>query len=441
MNIDMTHTLIISIGNFIEAYLLIVLMNAFNDEHKPSLYDVLGVILIHGFGMGILNVLFSPGNFLTVIWMVGYWIAAGIYLYGKERPYRYFLITMLFMAIVMVTELLAFFVGFIFGIGMTQAYENISLYLLIFMFTKMVQFFVITNLNYARLKQGMMKQLHMMTVGIIFVLNLVIVLLLFDILRFVDPTNTSIMNETIVLTGIIVVVNVLLYRMVNYLTGYIEREFNDRMNKQYYKTETNHIKALKEQAVNFRSERHDVRNHLGAILALAKSGHPDRIEDYIHDMLEAREETLIYKTDSAIEAIITNKIAVANKLGIHTEVDLKIPSEGQVAEHDVAIIVGNAMDNAIEACKIVESDKFIKVETAISHGYFNIKILNSAIETKKTFGGKFKTTKEDKENHGFGLNNIHSIVTKNNGFMNVKRFQNSFEFKCSMLLGRYNPES
>lgn len=433
---DVLHTIVVILGNFIEGYLFYILFDALFHSRKHPKIDIYGVILIHSIVMSLLNIMFEAGSFPTVIWMFGFWMIAGIYLYGRPRFYRYFLATVLFMVIIMVTELLGLFVVFLFGIGMDEAVKNTNLYMLLFVLTKMVQFFVITNLNYARLKKGMMKQLHMMTVGIIFVLNLVIVLLLIDILRFVDPTNQTLLNETIMLTGVIVLVNLLLYRLVNYMTGYIEREFHERLNEQYYKSETSHIKALKSQAVSFRKERHDIRNHLSAILALNKSGHFDKLESYIMEMLDASEESLIYKTDSAIEAIINNKVESAKKQGITTKVDLKIPPEGQLSEYDVAIIVGNAIDNAIEACLKVEGSPFIHIETSIKHGYFNIRIINSAQPTTKNLSGQFKTTKEDKINHGFGLNNIRSVVDKNHGLMQIERKSDTFEFKCSMLLGR-----
>ncbi len=275
----------------------------------------------------------------------------------------------------------------------------------------------------------------MMTVGIIFVLNFVIVLILFDVIRYVSPDNTRLLNETIILTTVVIAFNVLLFRVVGYLTELIEKDFNTKLSIQYYESETSHIKDLRLQSINFRKERHDIRNHLSSIQALAKSGHSEKIDQYIGRMLEEQEAILINKTDSAIESIINNKLNQAKSLGIEVDLELKVPSDGQVDEYEVAVIVGNAIDNAIESCERVGDNKFIHIKTHLNAGYYNIQIENTSlpeVNTQKTL----KTSKVDKKNHGFGISNIKYIVEKNHGLLELNQKEGIFQFRCSILMGQ-----
>ena len=77
---------------------------------------------------------------------------------------------------------------------------------------------------------------------------------------------------------------------------------------------------------------------------------------------------------------------------------------------DVCVIFGNALDNAIEACgKVKTADKHIDVVMIQQEDEVFCKITNTTVAPIQS---TLKTTKADKENHGFGLLNIKRALEK-----------------------------
>ncbi|WP_374937176.1 ATP-binding protein [Bacillus clarus] len=102
---------------------------------------------------------------------------------------------------------------------------------------------------------------------------------------------------------------------------------------------------------------------------------------------------------------------------------------------DLCIILGNALDNAIEACKKVldMNRRFIHIHIFRKKVYLIIKITNSRATERFVHEKKlFHTTKEDKINHGFGLQNINKTVQKYDGHLHIKTTDNTFYLSIIM---------
>ena len=97
---------------------------------------------------------------------------------------------------------------------------------------------------------------------------------------------------------------------------------------------------------------------------------------------------------------------------------------------DICIILGNSLDNAIEACCRINGlqRRFIKLIINYDDGNFLLSISNPI---SKYAGSNFKTTKYNKALHGFGIKNIKKIVGKYNGHFSVSQFNNIFSLNIS----------
>ncbi|UZT06167.1 GHKL domain-containing protein [Clostridium sp. LQ25] len=89
--------------------------------------------------------------------------------------------------------------------------------------------------------------------------------------------------------------------------------------------------------------------------------------------------------------------------------------ETNINSEDLGTILGNLLDNAIEACYFVE-DGERKIDLNIYNR--NNSIIISIINTKKHEESLEKTWKSDKLNHGIGLKSVKKLVDKYNGAMN-----------------------
>lgn len=98
---------------------------------------------------------------------------------------------------------------------------------------------------------------------------------------------------------------------------------------------------------------------------------------------------------------------------------------------DLCVIFGNALDNAIEACDRVENEeRQIYVYMMYSPQELTCRISNTA---KKPEHEIIKTSKSDKLNHGFGLENIKKTVEKYNGVVNIEQDEEKFTLSFSLV--------
>lgn len=122
-----------------------------------------------------------------------------------------------------------------------------------------------------------------------------------------------------------------------------------------------------------------------------------------------------------IDAILNSKISLASQREIAVDAKAIVPKDfnGKISEIDLSIILGNLMDNAIEACqKIEDKDKrFIRVYIDIFKGQLYLYVMNSSHEKLKRKGKLYESSKLE-EYHGMGLIRMDKVVEKYDGYLN-----------------------
>lgn len=221
----------------------------------------------------------------------------------------------------------------------------------------------------------------------------------------------------IVLIGCIVVIDVTscyFYRVME------EKASIERENK-IYKAQ---VELYKEWNNNNEAIRHDIKNYLAALNVV-----DGQVQKYVKSLKEKIENEKVVRTGNVItDSIINFKVLSAKNEKIEIQTNIELPSEISkiIDEMDMVILLGNLLDNAIEASrKIEEEDRKICVTLIYSMG-------NIICSVKNKYSGeydgetKFKTTKADKKSHGIGLSNIRKIVEKHKGDMIVKAENGEF---------------
>lgn len=171
---------------------------------------------------------------------------------------------------------------------------------------------------------------------------------------------------------------------------------------------------------------HDMKNHLLVLRSrMEQPGMNEKDEERLETekMIGSLQkqisdyENYIQTGNSFLDIIIRDKAKAARDSGIdfHTEIDFSMGSfmDGL----DISTIFGNALDNALEACRNVpEEEKFITVKAGVKNRFLVIRVENSAPEESDGT----HTTKEDTFLHGFGLKNIRRAVEKYGGDFAVR---------------------
>ena len=96
-----------------------------------------------------------------------------------------------------------------------------------------------------------------------------------------------------------------------------------------------------------------------------------------------------------------------------------VPEELTVSDIDLCVVIGNLIDNAVEACEKVEAEKrFIRLYIGILRRQLYLSVSNATNEVVRKFDEEYITTKRG--NHGHGLKRINNIVDKYDGYINRK---------------------
>ncbi len=191
----------------------------------------------------------------------------------------------------------------------------------------------------------------------------------------------------------------------------IEKYQRDLIDTHYQEIETMYTKM--------RGWRHNYRNHIQVMKALAEKGDIEAIKDYLNKLDEDLTTIdLVVKTGNTMaDAILNSKISLAKSKGIKVKVDAHIPIKLKMSELDLCVILGNLFDNAIEAnLPLPEDERLIRVYMDMKNTQLYISFTNFTASGKLAKEANlFKTTKGD--GHGFGLVSIDSIIEKLDGYI------------------------
>lgn len=180
-----------------------------------------------------------------------------------------------------------------------------------------------------------------------------------------------------------------------------------------------HQNEMEISMIRMRDIRHNMRNNYVAILAYAERGECDKIIRFVNDVTEDGNLKISTVTNSGnivIDSLLGYWHMVAQSEGIDFRVDLLIPIEMLFKGADLSLIIGNLLENAVEAAREVEGRKYIRISVKFDKSNLLIFVENNYKRSLiKAKDGKLKSTKEDTENHGIGLKSVCRVVEKYQG--------------------------
>ena len=190
--------------------------------------------------------------------------------------------------------------------------------------------------------------------------------------------------------------------------------------------------------LELRRMRHDMKNHLLGILGMVNVGQTKEAGDYIQKMLDdgigTGADEISHTGNIVVDSLVNHKYALALKDGIQFEARVFIPSVLPFQGRHLAIIFGNLLENALEACrKLPLEQRYIILEATYIKEMLQICIRNSSPEnSKKDSSGRFLTTKEDTGYHGIGLASVEQALADYDGEL-LTQYEDG-EFRVSAVL-------
>ena len=165
-----------------------------------------------------------------------------------------------------------------------------------------------------------------------------------------------------------------------------------------------------------------------------------KIIKFVGEIME--DGALIHKEVSntgniVIDSLVNYWASVAQRSDIEFSVKLNIPIQMPFKGADLCLILGNVLENAVEAAKDAEGKRYIHLNMKYDKENLLIFILNSFNgHLEKTKEGRLKSTRKDAKNHGTGLESVYRTVRKYNGTVLAENSED--EFLLKILL--YDPK-
>lgn len=221
--------------------------------------------------------------------------------------------------------------------------------------------------------------------------------------------NTLAMNQGIVVLPFVLLTSIVLLSAVLILADHerLERASQFAGLREIY------YQGLQQQERQVRTLRHDLRNHLTVILGLLKKSDIQGAIGYLEQMADspALQGGKRFCDNEAANVVLSAKAEMMKQEGIAADFAVSLPKELSVTDTDLAALLGNALDNAIEGVQNAATKKII-LRCRVDKGLLMLRLENPV-------GGEvnpdLSTIKKEKASHGFGLPGMREIARRYHG--------------------------
>ena len=188
-------------------------------------------------------------------------------------------------------------------------------------------------------------------------------------------------------------------------------EFQNALIEQHYAEVENMYRKM-------RSWRHDYHNHIQALAAYLESGEVDRARAYLDEINDTlvKVDSVLKTGNTMVDAILNSKISLMNAKNIRVDATARVPASLAVADVDLCVMIGNLLDNAIEACeKLPAEDRFVRIYINVKGAHLYMSFTNSAGKKQTKIGNLFASSKG--ADHGFGLMRVDELIARYGGYL------------------------
>ncbi len=233
----------------------------------------------------------------------------------------------------------------------------------------------------------------------------------------------------------VVIINLFFYFLFDRLRKIEKLKYENELLKnqsEYYIELEKHINLTFEK---IRTIKHDLKHNLVYLKAKLQEHTEDSLSEVGNkiDLLigEVLSDNIkLYTKNQKLNRILNYKLFSADKENIDTEVKVSIRENASIDESSLYIILGNAIDNAIEYLSNSASlEKKISIRILEDNNNLLIKIQNPLVGALDFKNGLPLTTKQNRTMHGIGLQSIRKLVEDKNGYFKISTLNNIFSLE------------
>ena len=254
------------------------------------------------------------------------------------------------------------------------------------------------------------------------------------LVRFAEMHGPFQIEQYLIIMEVVPQLAIIAITVTIYIVIEMKKENEERIKeKQAYnrlETKNDYYEKVEESQNQIRRLYHDMNNHLYNIQMMNKSS--EDASDYIvslqNELKEARKTRV--SGNSLFDIIVDEKMNICKNKGIEFDIDVDSKNTGFIKNMDMSSILANILDNAIEACdKMTSNKKYIKLTSMWADDMFVIICENSKENEVKKIGDRFITDKLNKSEHGIGIKSVEKSVKNYDGNMMIFCDDNLFKVK------------
>ena len=256
------------------------------------------------------------------------------------------------------------------------------------------------------------------------------------IIVFSVLTNRQLSKSSIIINiALLLTINFFAFFLYEKIAKYAREEKSRQLTEQKNQNYKKQLKIMETSLETTQALKHDIKNHLAAIYTLLNSNCLEEAKNHIQSIVDVyRSDRLFHSGNAAIDSILNFKLQEANQWNIVCDVKGKVPNNIQIESYNAAIILGNLLDNAIQAVKELSENRYIQCDMKYEKGLLLITISNPYNGKLLKRNNKIISLKRDKNGHGYGLENVKQAVEEYNGAVEINSKNNIFRITILMYV-------
>ena len=235
----------------------------------------------------------------------------------------------------------------------------------------------------------------------------------------------------IMLTCVFVAINVILYALVGQIQKLQRKKYELQLINEKLNFEESRINDANAMLDTCRKMKHDMKQHLTVIGGYLEDGKDEECRAYVAKLNSSAEQigNLIQSGNTVIDYLINAKLNTLEDTQVI--VSGNIGDLSDISDVDLSCIIGNILDNAVEAVKPLK-EKRIELKFAIQNSNRIIICRNTIKESVLKKNRFLSSTKSNADEHGFGHKIVASVVESYDGM--ISYFEENGMFGVQIIL-------
>lgn len=263
----------------------------------------------------------------------------------------------------------------------------------------------------------------------VFIVAITLVMLII-IFKIMHETHITVGAKylVIIFSLMLIFVDIIIYGMVLKLSKSNREEMRYKLMESQIEQQEKMLTSIMNSNEKIRRLKHDMKNYLMTSIGLIDNKEYNKAKSYMKNLIGQEIdtiETFVVTNSQTLSALLNIKLDICNKRKIKWNVEIT-SDLNNISDLDISIIIGNLLDNAIEASGKIKKEPLIDIEIFDDKQYVSINIKNKIENSVLSSNPNLFTTKKDKTSHGIGLLSVKEIVKKYNGIYKISEENNTF---------------